>query len=400
MATVKEVAQKLGVSETQIKKYRNTFVGMAAQMGVFVKEHIGHYRGQTQLTEEDLGIEITENEKKSVKLGQQLLLPADTLSAIEKVEGQGRSNVERHGLSLMMGTWVPVTAWESFKEENDALKSEFFALRDALVAKYDAIIVQMREEFTARAQDVYQRLFYSKITAGVEVPSKAAWINTFVNKLIGKIPPKTEIHDSFYWKIDLEWMPSPSETQEEQLAAHRQQVERQKLMAEQAKLAEHKRLQVFQEEDRKKKIEEINQAIAAQFKEKQEAIQKERDSMLDQFVLQLRQKLYDVGRRTVVSLQRNGGKLQGASAKALKNTIEQMRLLNFYGDKEVAAYCDEIEIQIKKSGASRSAPKMEKLMKDIEDTMGKSVRAIERHDDTEMLKIMGAIDVPGVRSVE
>jgi hypothetical protein len=370
VATLKEVSAKLGVTEEKIKTYRHAYVGMAAQMGVFTKKHVGRYRGMTALTDDDLGIKLTEQEKKWVKLGNQLLLPPDTLKKLDHVEGQGRSNVDKHALVLLMGSWIPVTAWDSFKKGDEALKKEFFEIRDEIVRDYPSLMAQVKKAVMERAREVYERL-----------PNKPAvrevWLNAFVQRVVSRADTAEQIYASFTWETELEWLPAPSSIEGEEVKLKQLQVERQKVQAEQARLSQDERVAWAQEQDRFKKIEEINKEFMEQERKKREEAAKTRDAFVADVMKQLREALYNSARQVLVTMKRNDGGLVGASVNSLQSMVDRGRMLNFMNDGEVEAFYSEIEKHLKKTPDRRRPRDIQSLMEKIQAEMGQSVRAIE-----------------------
>ena len=86
VATADEVAEKLGVDADKLKQHKGAYIGMAAQMGVFAMSHIGHYRAETSVVEEDLGIKLSAKEKEWVSLGNQLLLPPEIVKELNGLD--------------------------------------------------------------------------------------------------------------------------------------------------------------------------------------------------------------------------------------------------------------------------------------------------------------------------
>jgi len=394
VATVDEVAEKLGVDADKIKQYKHAYIGMAAQMGVFVKDHIGRYRGETQLTEDDLGIKLTKNEQKWIRLGGQKLLPPDTIKKMDQVEGKGRSNVEKHALNLMMGEWIPVTAWDSFREENDLLKAEFFALRDEIVRDYPKLMQEVKKVLIGRAHDVYGRL--EKKPADMD-----RWVETFVSRVLGRAKTAKEVEESFSWEMELEWLPAPSTIEDEKLRLEKIDADRKKLQAEQAQLQSEQRVSWAAEQDKIKKMKEVNAVYAEQQRKKREELAQEHDKFATEVELKLREALLSTATGILNSMDRNKGKLLGANIKQLERQLKRGRMLNFMNDGEVEAYYAEIEAQLGKASTRRRTRDVKGIMKRIEEKMSGSVRALEGKTtkEEELCRII-ANGIGDVRSVE
>ncbi len=395
VATADEVAEKLGVDADKLKQHKGAYIGMAAQMGVFATSHIGHYRAETSVVEEDLGIKLSEKEKEWISLGNQLLLPPEIVKELNHIEGMGRSNVKKHALELMMGHWIPVTAWDSFQAENEKLKADFFALRDKIVRDYPKLLKVVEKALYHRAEKVYDRL-------EKKPPHPAKWMDAFVKRVIGRAKSVGEVEGSFSWEIDLEWLPAPSTIEDEQLKLDKIALDRKKIQANQAKLQSEENVRWAVEQDQIKKMRDVNAVVAEQHRKKREALAQEHDKFAVDVELKLREALLGTATEILNSMDRNDGRLLQGSVTKLEKQLKRGRMLNFMKDEEIEAYYQEIEHQLSsRSGKRTRGRNIKGIMKRIEEKMTPSVRALEGTStkEEELCRII-ANGIGEVRSVE
>jgi hypothetical protein len=395
VATVDQVAKKLGVDASKIKQWKGAYVGMAAQMGVFVRDHIGRYRAETQLTEDDLGIKLTEKDKKWIRLGAQKILPPEIVKRMDQAEGAGRSNVKKHALNLMMGEWIPVTAWKSYEKENEILKGEFFDLRDEIVKDYPKLMKKVEVFLFERAKKIYSQLEQKP-------DDSVKWMESFVKRVIGRAKTAEEVKESFTWEMQLEWLPAPSTMADEKLKLEKIDVERKKIQSEQAKLQSEEKVRWAVEQDKLKQMRQVNDLYIEQERKKREATAAERDKFVADVMKQLREALLGGASSVLTSMSRNSGKLLGANVKQLERTIERGRMLNFMNDGEIEAYYAEIEAELGKASTNRRTRNVKDICNRIQDKMTPSVRALEgttTAKEEELCRII-ADGIGEVRSIE
>lgn len=377
-----QIAKEMGISEKQISDYRDNYILNLMQRGVLTDIDIGYFRAKGQLSASDLGIEMSKEEKEYISLGHQKLLPPEYVREMEAAESRGRYNLEKNTIPLILGRFLPVTAATLFQEQNLLYKNQLFEVRDRIVTNYDAIVDQVKSEFLYRAGTAWDRLEVKPNEA------KDAWAVRYMRQLISKIPTKEVIYQSFYWTTRFSFVPLPSSIQEEAL--------------HQAELRDKQDRLHFESDDRKRQIHSMNELVLSGMRAQKEEALKQAGSFLDDTVFKLRKVVLETVQKAKITMQRNNGKLLGSTVKQLHHLIQQARALNFYNDQEVSSFTDTLEAQISKSTENRSIPKIEKIMKEMEVAMGRSVRAVEtaRTKDDEIARIIGTDVIKSARRVE
>jgi len=382
------IARKYGIDAEKLAERMKNLARLKAKEGLIVDLDIGKWTAQAKLREEDLGIEISAEERKFVSLGHQKLFPPEIVNRAARAEAAGRDNLDRSSFLSAEGRFVPITAWEEWKAANVEAKNAFFAVRDEIVARYDEIVSEVKREVAKRAESVYDRLISLAPEAAAPAPAKKEWTAAFAARLLSRIPAKEEIHTKFYWEEKYRYLRMPSEIEEEMLRNERLRGERDLLH--------------YENEDRRRKIEAMNGAVVEQLRKEKEAIAKEQGDFLTKTMLQQRQAILDCTSAAVAAIQKNRGKILGSTVKALKNLVSRGRLLNFFDDAEVASALSEIEGFLTREPARRSSRKFSRVVADIKSAMESSVRALEGEatKDEEVARIVGFDLMESVRTIE
>lgn len=114
--------------------------------------------------------------------------------------------------------------------------------------------------------------------------------------------------------------------------------------------------------------EELNREIMAKAKE---ARQKKIEATLDQVAVQLRQMIYEVTVDALASIEKNAKKggsqfLLGRTSIALRNLVEQVRLLNFTDDTEIERCIQAIEeVAVDREAGDRDIGQIERTLRQI-----------------------------------
>lgn len=381
VGTLDKIAKEAGIPVEKIRVRKDNFVTAMLQRGIIVDQNIGMCRFQTQLKDEHLGIRRTKKERASTCLGRQFTFPPGIVKRAENAESRARAALDKKCFLTVYGKFVPITAYRSYKKEEEEAKKEFFEVRDEMCERYDELRAQALEIFKERSKAVLARL---------RVPPKDPdeFRKSFVNVLYCKIPTREDIHDSFHFDASWEWIPLPSEVQEEAL---RQQ-----------KLRKDMDLLDFETADRKKQLTDMNRMVAEQAAEKKKKAFGQATQFLDETIFKLRSMVYDVVVGARDSIKRNGGKLVGSSSSSIFNLIDKVKELNFYNDQEIDAFVKEIEKVVPHDPEKRSVPKISRVLAEIEANLRDSVRSVEGdiEKEEELCRIIGKDLVGSVRTIE
>lgn len=174
------------------------------QEGTLVELHIGRCGFTTRLALEEMGIRI-ENEAvretlaRWTTLGEKRLLPDSYLKQLARIENRARATLKDHAFHTELGWFVPVTAYETWRGQTEALREAYTALRDDIIARYDELVRQVLSEYEVIAADTYQRLRSSHPEAVRE--GEQHFVATYCNRIAHQIPSREKIHASFFFRF-------------------------------------------------------------------------------------------------------------------------------------------------------------------------------------------------------
>lgn len=382
---LQQIAAKYGIDPVKLAARMKEMAKIKAQEGLIVDLDIGKWSAQAKLKEEDIGIEMTEDERKAISLGHQKLFPPELVNSAAQAESQGRAHLEKYSFLCEEGRFVPVTAWEEWKTKNEELKARFFGVRDEMVSRYDEIVAEMKKDFSKRAENTYDRM----CTLGkAPKEAKGPWVYGYMAALAGRIPKKEDVQIKFYWTEKFKFLRLPSEIEDEFLR--------------QAKIRNEHQMLTYEQDDKKRKIQEMNQQVLAQLRAEKEKAVQDQAAFMHQTMLQQRKAILDCTNSAMSAIARNRGKIVGSTTKALKNMVDKARALNFYEDGEVDKAVASLEEQLKKSASWRSDKRFTDSISAVKAMMEKSVRALENEAtrEEEVCRIVGSDLIGSVRQVE
>lgn len=316
------------------------------QEGVIVRLTLRRWRAKTTLDlVRDLGLPPNgEQYREILELGRKLLLPREILSALDSVDSAARQNLKKFGYETYWGIFVPATAYNAWKEENEKYKEKYFELCEYIVEYYDDMLTTHLAQFEAAARAAWRR--FRLLSASSEDEDFSLDENEFVARYVARlralIPSAEEIRARFAYEVHLSYVPLPSLLAQDARQAAWIQAER-----EAAEYVERTRTEMRQAWN------EAERAITVYRREQMDLIrrdvlataQAEKEKLIDHFLVdvarQLRALIYD----TVVSAYETTarrGAVHGRTVSQLRLLLEQVQQLNFFGDREVDAMCDRI----------------------------------------------------------
>jgi hypothetical protein len=324
---------KINDKEIDTQQYRNDWALALMSQGIVVKLTLIRWRATASLSPEELGLKFNdENSRKFnenyIHLGKEKLLPPEVDKKISQVELKARQNLRTYSFPTVWGWFVPFTAFDLWEEENEKIRKEYFEIANELGEQYYSIIDTVKNDYTHMANDVWARLYPDK---GNPAPS---FITNFVNKIADKIPPRANIVSSFKYDTTYFVIPMPSII-EDNLSKARQEQRQREMDDFKSKLEKNTRKKVADE----------------YLKRKQELI----DGFLESTVNNIRSHVADLCNGVLEALSKQSSKreITRSQRDKLKKTIEKVRLLNFYDDKEMANLLTNLETEMDKFKGER-----------------------------------------------
>lgn len=299
------------------------------QEGTLVQLHIGRCRFTTRLLLEDMGVQIEDPQVRDklarwTTLGEKRLLPEAYMKSLSRIESRARETLKEHAFSSDLGYFVPVTAYEIWRNETEDLQSQYFALRDDIIARHSELARQVVAEYEVIAADTYQRLRATHPELVTE--SQQQFVVTYCNRIATQIPSVERIRDSFSFRFFREESTQP--------------LGRSSASATIAPSSVSPERQGGQANGRARA-----RALLAQDVRQDAALRV--NALLDQFltslVARLRNLTYDAVTDVLATMKRRQGeRFSGRSTMQLNNLLAQIRELNFFGDTEM----DQIMVRV------------------------------------------------------
>jgi hypothetical protein len=329
------------------------------QEGALVQLHIGRCRFSTRLLLEDMGIHIddeTVREKLArwLILGEKRLLPAAYMKALARIESSARYALKEHAFQTELGHFVPVTAYVAWRTKIEALREEYLALRDDIIANHRELVRQVVTEYEAIATDTYQRLRSTHPELVRE--SQQEFVASYCNRIASQIPSVERIRESFTFRsfrVDsaqqLGRLVGEADTQG--AVSQPEGSEAEQLVTTRLQQEQYARARAILEQDVRHDAQARVNAML--------------DSFLTAIVGQLRTLTYDAATDVLATLQRRGGESFSPRSKVqLDNLLSRIRSLNFFADPEIEQMMARIQEIVELSPAER-----QRSLGDIERTL-------------------------------
>lgn len=319
------LAKALGVAAEDLRLETSNWQDFMKD-GVIVSLHVGRFRGVTTLTNDDLGLP-RETHGRLIELGNKKLLPPTIADKLQSLEVAARNYIRNRSITTGWGQFVPVTAFDGVMNELRKRRDEYMALGQTLVSTYDTWVPALLDEYRREAESAYRRAraFSRDGWSNLRyTPSEEEFVGYYLDTIRSRIPTRQAIAQSFMFDIELSYIPLPS------------------ILAKDYEKAQ----EIKVEGERARRLAAMNAAVVREAQEQKEKLV---DDFLTAIVGELRQRTYDVMQQALVTVKKNG-QLQARTVVALRNWIDTVRALNFYGDKEISDMIAPIQAQINGEG--------------------------------------------------
>jgi len=317
-----------GINRVNAQQLKDNWVLALMSRGIIVKIRISRWRGITSLDSDMLGLKFFDEKSreffdKYVVLGIHKLLPPDIMNEFQRFDAVSRRNLENHSFDTVWGSFVPHTAFESWKLENERIKASYYQAAKNLAERYNEIVAYVREEYKNLAKDVWFRL-YPDTTAPTE-----SFINDFVDRVVALIPPKEDILCSFKYEPVYFFIPMPSFLQND--------IEKTK---------EIQRESIAKDQELALEMNMKNRVADEYYSKKKELI----DGFLEATVMEMRSNVKKLCNSVLSSIgkSRAVGEFSLGHINKINKMIKNVNLLNFYDDKEIRRLLSELNGEVEK----------------------------------------------------
>ena len=181
-----------------------------------------------------------------------------------------------------------------------------------------------------------------------------------------QIPTSDQIYDSFGWEEEFTYIPLPSllaeDTAEKERIKAERDLERQREELERDDLWRTITIQDEADRARRDALARMNEQVTAEArKKKQEMI----DGFLRDLVNQLRATIYEATTDILATMSKNQGKLHPRSVVQLRNLIDQVGQINFFGDTETDAMIRRVRSIFEKRPEARNVADLQTTLRDV-----------------------------------
>lgn len=337
---------KIGDKEVDVKEFRNDWALALMSRGIVVDLRISIWRAEAKIDAADLGLQFSDGEaqdfmSKYVRLGSERLLPPAVSREIRAIEKAGRDNLNRHSFDTIWGKFVPYNAFDSWANENAAIKSTFEEYVRLFCNRYNEIVDIVANEYRIMGKDVWRRVHPND----GEAPEP--YLTEFTNKVIEKIPLQSQMPLLFKYETVFFTIPLPSIIHSNIATAKNIQLE-----------TENKEFAADLERRTKQRIAE------EYVSRKTDLI----DGFLNATVLSMRKYVEDLCQEVLESLcQARVKDLSLKQQEKIVEMIDKVRMLNFYDDAEIEKLLNELKFESMKVKGERDKDTIiSKLQKIVE----------------------------------
>jgi len=342
---IRDIAEILGEDPQNIKMIEPTWIRLL-QRGVIITPHIHRWRGSCALTFDDLGLptqeksrepkaqqfqempEMTlkspEGDKKSapsnkdfqelMNLGNKVLIPLDYIKRANALDGAIRHVLQKYGFETYWGVFIPETAYQQAKKELDVLKANYIQLAGEIYRDWDELTKELVQKYTVQAHQAYKR--YVRLKSDTTY-TEEMYVERFITRILQTRPSREQVRDSFRIEIGINFIPLPSLLAED--------IEKAKLIG-------------IETEQSRLEIEMRRDVLDNARRQKDELL----SGFMKDVVGKLRSTTYEAVTDVLESIRRNGN-LHPRSVSQLRNLVDNIQMLNFYGDKEIDDCVNQVQ---------------------------------------------------------
>jgi hypothetical protein len=384
-----QIAKMLG--EKDVRVLDNHWL-KKMQEGVIVALHIGRWRATTRLTYEDLGLPVSDSgEEKAVEelllLGQKLLLPASHIRSLESADSAARKYLAKMAYVTAYGPFVPFTSYAEVRNELNKYQTRYMAVGNEIADNIASITEQHLATCATAARQAYKRL--SKLTPRFKSSQadEDEFVDKYVDRITALIPGQESIRDSFFFNIDVSFIPLPSLIAKDMAAAERVRadadVEQERIRAEgrvetavieaqEERIRAERQIERMKEEgavsieeaaleDRKRKLDAMNRDVLEQARRQKEELI---GGFMSSLLIQLRGLVYETTTDILGGIEKNKA-VHPKSVEQLKNLVIQIGKLNFFGDDEIDQMISTVMSQLGSMSKERGVGDIQKSLRDV-----------------------------------
>jgi len=322
-----QIATTIGVDPDEIKMKDGRWLQFMEE-GVIIGLHIGRWRARTKLAYEDLGLPLPEDPEEQraldelLVLGRKNLLPIRFMRRLDALESSSRKYINEQTFKTHWGCFLTAAKFRQVIQRLEEFQSDYFTIMREMVSDWDAVKAEWVDEYRAIARKAYRTL--NTLSPNLIEQSETQFVNNFVYSVRDLIPPAATVEASFTFNWEISYIPLPSILQQD---------------ADEA-IARREANALERQESRELSDMRIEVARQAQL-QKKEMI----GGFMRDLVVQLRTMVYEATTDVLSTMQRND-RLHPRSVVQLRNLIDNVAEMNFFGDNEIDAMVQRVRDQL------------------------------------------------------
>lgn len=395
------IAEALGVDPGEIEQIQPQWLRFM-KSGIVVDLHIGRWRGRSKLTYADLGLPDPRTDRNAASalgdlltLGKKNLLPGRYLKKFDAIEANARKLVADNSARTYWGGFVTAERYkEKVKGELERFEADYFALLEEMLLNFDAVIYELSDEYRHQARLAYHRM--NRIAPDLVRYNEHEFVENFVTSITALVPRAEEIRSTFKFEWDLRFIPLPDLLAENYQHAAEIQMETQ-LTYEQ--LNHEQTMNRIEEDAARRRVQlQLDAEMELQNQVRQKAYEQKEEQVTNfmrDLVVQLRTMVYEASTDVLGTLGRNDH-LHPRSVVQLRNLIDAVQQMNFFGDREVDQMIAQVRQQMNDIRVSedKSTQSMASTLEAIATMTRTTLLSMGEHPRS--ARSLGIADVPTV----
>lgn len=187
--------------------------------GVVVEFHAQRWRGGYRLEREETGYDADLDAfvEKYLSTGRKFLLPKEYRGALNSCEAATRGALYKAGFRTAHGWFVPTSRFKLFKTPFERNRGRYLEVIEAVASRLDIIKTQVANDYRKLAPTVWKSARETWTEQGSQAPGAfklqpeptPLFVDTFIERLLTKIPSADEIRDMAVFSYSLAIIYSP-----------------------------------------------------------------------------------------------------------------------------------------------------------------------------------------------
>lgn len=325
-----------------VKALRPQWERIFAEDAVVINVHLHAWRGTTRQVDIDIDPAGRKVFGRLLRAGQKLLMPEEVAKRMAAIDSRARAIVAdpRTGICSHWGQLWPLTTFEENMARLRECEKEWYFCRDVLAGSdeaYTTFVNLMQGEYREHAQELWK-----SIPSG---QSEAAFVDGYVQRYLAQVPSREEIYNSFRFRVELQYIPTPAELEADRQKAeisrlsHEDQLRLARINKDISRAEEEERLSRARAsaavaaaaaveaetdyEQRKRLVQEMHRQVV---ESQRVVLEEQMEEMVAQVAINMRAAIFDLATNVVAYLSNTENRgLHQRQVLQVKNTIKTLR---------------------------------------------------------------------------